>query len=804
MQKKAVIRAPIYAIAILSAAAMAYEVLLMRLFSIIQWHHFAYMIISLALLGYGISGTFIAIFAKRLLAHFPLAFVVNIVLFALTSMGAFLIAQQIPFNAQEIFWDSDAGLWLLLYFILFTLPFFFVANAIGMALSHHGKEVSRLYAADMIGAGVGSLGLIGLLYWLYPTMILQIVASIGFISALVAAWEIGWSGMRKGMLSAMVVLPFVVPPTWIELHISPYKALSKVLQIKDTHIVAERSGPLGIVTVVESPTIPFRYAPGVSVKIDIEPPEQLGIFTNGEGMSAITRFPKELEKVKYLDYQSFALGYHLKKMDRVMVVGAGGGADVLQSLYHHIPRIEVLEMDENLIDLVKYRFADFAGDIYNRSDVSVHIAEARGYFAATRNRYDLIQFALIDSFGATSTGLYALSENYLYTVEAFKSYLAHLREGGYVSVTRWVKLPPRDTLRLFATAAEALHQSGYRAQKSLLLIRGWQTATLLVKKGSVTSEEIMKLKRFCSARNFDLVYYPGIRKEEANRFNILREPYFYEATKALLAGESFFDTYKFDIRPICDDKPYFYHFFKWKSLPEIFSLRGSGGLYLMEWGYVILVFSLAVAVIISLVLILLPLLFYHKSEIRHGAFGKVRLIVYFFALGIAFLFLEITFMQRFILFLSHPIFAATIVLSAFLVFAGLGSRYSGESIAQQGYYATLKPAVVAIIFLGLLYLTLLPELFAMLIGLPFLFKSIVSLALIAPLAFAMGIPFPVGVAYLAEENDTLIPWAWGINGAASVISAILATLLAIHLGFTLVALVALLAYGVALVEFPKR
>lgn len=154
-------------------------------------------------------------------------------------------------------------------------------------------------------------------------------------------------------------------------------------------------------------------------------------------------------------------------------------------------------------------------------------------------------------------------------------------------------------------------------------------------------------------------------------------------------------------------------------------------------------------------------------------------------------------MQRFILFLSHPIFAATIVLSAFLVFAGLGSRYSGESIAQRGCYATLKPAVVAIIFLGLLYLTVLPELFAMLIGLPFLFKSIVSLILIAPLAFAMGIPFPVGVAYLAEENDTLIPWAWGINGAASVISAILATLLAIHLGFTIVALVALL-------EFPKR
>lgn len=439
MQKKAVVRAPIYAIAILSAAALAYEVLLMRLFSIIQWHHFAYMIISLALLGYGISGTFIAIFAKRLLAHFPIAFMVNIVLFALTSMAAFLIAQQIPFNAQEIFWDSDAGLWLLLYFILFTLPFFFVANAIGMALSHYGKEVSRLYAADMIGAGVGSLGLIGLLYWLYPTMILQIVASIGFISALVAAWEIGWSGMRKGM------------------------------QIKDTRIVAERSGPLGI-------------------------------FTNGEGMSAITRFPKALEKVKYLDYQSSALGYHLKKMDRVIVVGAGGGADVLQALYHHIPRIEALEIDENLIDLVKYRFADFAGDIYNRSDVSVHIAEARGYFAATRNHYDLMQFALIDSFGAASTGLYALSENYLYTVEAFKSYLAHLREGGYVSVTRWVKLPPRDTLRLFATAAEALHQSGYRAEKSLLLIRGWQTATLLVKKGSVTSEEIMKLKRFCSAR----------------------------------------------------------------------------------------------------------------------------------------------------------------------------------------------------------------------------------------------------------------------------------------------------------------
>ena len=798
-------RVPRLSVALVSASALAYEILLMKLFSIIEWHHFAYMIISLALLGYGVSGTFLTLARERLLRHFPYAYVGSIVLFALSSVFCFMLAQQIPFN--PLLWEAKQLFFLFGLYLLLALPFFFAANAVGLALLCYKTDISRIYAADLLGAGLGTLAILGLLYLFFPAFILELISLAGLLGALIAFKELSLKP-RAGALLLFVLplLALLLAGRSITLNINDYKDLSQTLRISGTKIVQERTSPLGLLTVVASPEVPFRYVPGLSMASTAEPLPQLGVFTNGDGMSAITEFPDKMEKLGYLDYQTSALAYHLGAPEKVLILGAGGGSEVLQALYHNTGRIDAVEIDPEMVDLVGREFAGFDGNIYARKNVKVHTAEARGFVASSPERYDLIQMTMVDSFGASSSGLYSLNESYLYTVEALQLYLQHLRPGGYLSLTRWLKLPPRDALKLFATALDALERSGVKTpEKQLVLIRGWQTSTLLIKNGILSAAERKALERFCSERLFDTAYYDGIAPASANRYNILDRPYFFEGTQALLQNrEQYYRDYKFDIRPATDDRPYFYHFFKWETLGEIFVLRGAGGLHLLEWGYLVLVASLLQAVAATLLLILLPLRHYRKSRESSVAASKKKVLIYFFALGLGFLFLEIYFIQRFLLFLSHPLYTVAVVLSAFLIFAGLGSSYSKRLAAQKGYSRSARYGIYALLLLGLFYLLALDQIFGFLLTQSEPLKIAASLLLIAPLAFSMGIPFAMGLSELGSHSEALIPWAWGVNGCASVISAVAATLVAIHFGFTAVMVMALLFYLAAYHSFPGQ
>ncbi|MEE8589470.1 MAG: hypothetical protein V3S80_09025 [Sulfurimonadaceae bacterium] len=800
-------RLPYFSIALISASALAYEILLMKLFSIIQWHHFAYMIISLALLGYGASGTFLALARERMLTYFPYAYVGNIALFGLSSMFCFTVAQQIPFNPLEILWETKQLFWLLTLYLLLALPFFFAANAVGLAFIYHKTEISRVYGADLLGAGLGSLGILLLLYLFFPASILQLIALAALFATLIGFKELDIKLKTSVLLLyALSLLAVLLLGSGITLNMNEYKDLRQTLRISGTKIVEERSSPLGMLSVVESPDVPFRYVPGLSMASDVEPPQQLGVFTNGDGMSAITKYPDKMEKLGYLDYQTSALAYHLGNPDKVLILGAGGGSDILQSLYHETKTIDAVEIDPQMVDLIGTKYAGFAGNIYAMKNVTVHTAEARGFIASSAQKYDLIQMAMIDSFGASSAGLQSLSENYLYTVEALQLYLQHLRPDGYLSVTRWLKLPPRDTLKLFATAIKALENNGVEEpKKHLVLIRGWQTSTLIIKNGVFTAAEIEKLSRFCDERFFDIAYYDGLSQSEANRYNILDKPYFFQGTHALLENrEQYYKSYKFDIRPATDDRPYFYHFFKWETLGEIFALRGTGGLHLLEWGYLVLVASLLQAVIASIVLILLPLIRYRKAQKSTIATSKKKVFVYFFVLGLGFLFLEIYFIQRFILFLSHPLYTVAVVLSSFLIFAGLGSSYSKRLAALKGYSKSARYGIFGIFVFGLFYVLTLDHIFGFLLTQSAAIKIAASVVLIAPLAFAMGMPFAMGLSELGKHSESLIPWAWGVNGCASVISAVAATLVAIHFGFTVVMVMALLFYLAAYFSFPVQ
>ena len=534
----------------------------------------------------------------------------------------------------------------------------------------------------------------------------------------------------------------------------------------------------------------------------MEPPAQLGVFTDGDALSVITQYEGERGPLTYLDFTTQALPYHLLKHPRVLILGAGGGADVLLALYHRVPKIDAVEINPQMVELVKEEFADFSGGLYNKERVDVYTTEARSF--VTRNprnekeKYNLIQVALLDSFSASSAGLYALHENYLYTVEAFEDYLNHLQPGGFLAVTRWLRLPPRESLKLFATALEALKQRGVtHPERQLALIRSWKMTTLLVKKGVLTKKDKGQIRTFCEKRSFDVVYYPGVTEKEINHYNKLNQPYFFEGTQAILGEDkkSFFENYKFHITPATDNHPYFFHFFKWRFLPEILKLKDVGGMSLLEWGYPVLVATLLQALVLSLVLILLPLWLKKRVAVRRK--GWSRVILYFLTLGLAFLFIEIAFIQRFILFLGHPLYAIAVVLSAFLIFAGLGSGFSSRLAQRFESKKSIKIAVVGIILIALLDLFILPVLFHWLLPLPEVLRILITILLIAPLAFLMGMPFPLGLSLVGGENPDWIPWAWGINGCASVLSALLATLLAVHFGFVVVVLMALGLYGVS-------
>ncbi len=806
---------PLLALALVSAAGLAYEILLMRLFSIIQWHHFAYMILSLALLGFGASGTFLSLAGRALDRRFAASFAANSALFGAAAIGCFALAQRMPFNPEEMLWDPRQLLLLSGVYALLAVPFFFVANAVGLTLMVARERVGRAYAADLIGAGLGSLGLVLLLFAAFPDTALRYVAALGALAAGLACRELRWHSRAGPLLGLLLAAGIVLSPqSWVEPRLSPYKALSQTLQISGARIIDQRSSPLGVLTVVASPRIPLRHAPGLSLNAQAEPPPQLGVFTDGDAMTAITARPPVLPKggssrdgrsLEFLDYLTSALPYHVSEPRNVLILGAGGGMDVLQALSHGAGRVDAVELNPQLIGLVRGRFADFAGQLYNAPGVRVHADEGRGFVAASDERYDLIQLAALDSFAASSAGLYALNESYLYTLEAFDLYLDQLAQGGYLAVTRWIKLPPRDTLKLLATAVEALRRRDAHPEQQIVLIRGWQTSTLLIKNGPVTAREIEALKEFCRARSFDTAWYPGMPAVAANRFNRLESPYFFMAAQALLQGnaDAFFANYKFDVQPASDDRPYFSNFFKWSTLPEIFALRDQGGRALLEGGYLVLVATLVQAIVAGFLLIVLPL--FLAPGLRGAARRPVsrwRLFAYFAALGLAFLFLEMVFIQKLILFLQEPVYAVAVVLSAFLVFAGLGSAWTARARrADQDRRGVMRAAVLIAVFcvIDLLAIRYAAVHFS---ALPDALKIGIAVAAIAPLAFCMGQPFPLGLAWLAREAPAHVPWAWAINGSASVVSAVLATLLAIHFGLTLVAILALILYGLAAMTWP--
>jgi hypothetical protein len=762
-------RSSVVAVALLSGAALSYEILLIRLFSIVDWYHFAFLVISLALLGYGASGTFLALLRNWFLPRYATIASAGAAAFALTAIAAFLISQRIEFNSLEIIWSRrQLGLLFVLY-LLFAIPFFCAATSVGLTLARFGEESPRIYRADLLGGGSSAAAITFLLFVLHPLDCLLLIGCIGLVSsALFLPRRIWFPILLAGAIIA--VRPFLFP-----LRISQFKELSIALGLPGARIVEQRSSPLALLTVVENSKVPFRFAPGLSLNYLGEIPTQIGVFSDGGGLSVITA------RGAHLDFVPSAVVYHLRgKLQNVAVIGAGGGTEVLSALDHGAEGITAVEINPQMVDVVRRQ-----SSIYSDPRVTVMTAEARHFIGSTAQTYDLIQIGLLDSLAASAAGVQALSTSYLYTVEAFQQLMAHLRPGGYLVITRWLQVPPRDMIKLLATAVAATESPS----RSVALIRSWNTASLILKRGEFDRRELDALRQFADERSFDVDYAPGIKRAETNRYNVLEESYLFDAASALLHGarEDFFERYKFFIRPATDNRPFFFHTFKWRVLPELLRLRERGGMPLIEWGYFVIVVGVMQALAASLLLIVAPLIWIRRTS---GVEPVWRLIAYFASIGFGFLSLEIAFIQSLTLILGHPLYAVAVALASFLLFAGIGSGYSKRF--------QLRPAIlIAVAAAALVEMVMVRGLSGAIVGLNTPSRLLISIVLIAPLAFLMGMPFPLALRRLSQVDPAAVPWAWAINGCASVVSAMSATILAVHAGFAGVAMAAAVLYGIA-------
>ncbi|RME42817.1 MAG: hypothetical protein D6796_13880, partial [Caldilineae bacterium] len=459
--------------------------------------------------------------------------------------------------------------------------------------------------------------------------------------------------------------------------------------------------------------------------------------------------------------------------------------------------VTVVQGNPTVAGVVGDTFAGFTHRLYDDPRLRLVVDDPRSFLRRTSRSFDLILLPLTDSFHPVTAGAYTLSEDYRYTVEAFADALAHLSPGGVLLAERWLQLPPSESLRLWGTALAAARRFGGEGEvaERVFALRSLQTSLVGVARAPLTAAEAATVRRFAASRQFDLVYLPGMRPEEANRFSVVPEAAYHRAFTDLLAApdpDAFFAAYPYDVTPPTDDRPFFFHFFRWRQTPEILQSLGRTWQPFGGSGYLVLAALLALAVLLSAGLIVLPLAVWRRRGNGDGAGrgARVRFLLYFALLGLGFLFVEIPLLQRFILYLGQPAYAFAVVVSALLVASGVGSGLLSRRVS-------LRIALPAIVALAVGMPFLLPSLFRATLAFPFAGRVAVTALALFPPGALMGIPFPRGLARVAAESPGLVPWVWAVNGCASVVASVLAAMLALGWGFSAVLWGAALCYALA-------
>jgi len=784
---------------LLSAAGLAFEIVLSRLFSIAQFYHFAFMTVSLALLGAGASGTALTVFPAlrrgdpaRRLSAFALAA-------ALATVASWTLANWLPFDSFAIAWDRRQVIYLVLMYLALSAPFFFGALAVGWLLSARASDAPRIYAANLAGSAAGCLLALGALAgwggegaavfcaWLAALASLASIAARKFTRNAVVSGVVGIAAF------AILSLWLLARPAFLTIHLSPYKALSQSLRYPGAELVWSRWNASSRVDLIRSPGI--RSFPGLSYAYLGPLPRQDGLTFDGDDLSPVTFIGAE--GAGFADYMPGALAYRLRPSAHALILQARGGLDVVAALASGASRVIAVEPNEIAVEATHI----------TDPRVQLVVEDARSFIAQrpSRETFDVVQLALASPYRPVSSGAYSLVEDYDLTVEAFGDDLARLNDGGLFIVTRWFQSPPSEPLRLFALAVTAAERAQLDPKRSVVALRGYNTVTVVVKRGAYTREELDAVREFAATREFDLVVLPGLRSDEANRHNVLPDDAFYRTFNDLLTSADrrrLYAAYPFDVTPPTDDWPFFGHYFKWEQAGEVWAQLGKTWQPFGGAGYFVLLVLLAFAVCAAGALIVLPLAVrgvrneergakIAQQSLLHSPRFTLNVLVYFAMLGFGFLFIEIPLVQRLILFVGKPVYALAVTLFGLLLFSGLGSLLSRR--------APWRASLVVLVLMALVYPILLPVLFRSALGLALAGRFVIGVMSLAPLGAMMGMPFPKGMAWLEGSSPDLIPWAWGVNGAVSVVASALASLVALSMGFTVVLVAGALCYGVAMI-----
>lgn len=779
------------AVAFLSAGTLAYEILLVRAFAIEHFHHFAYMAIGVAMLGFGVSGTLLAVVRslpeERAARWFPR----SAILAAVSLLVSPTLIHRIPLDATQIAVAAEQLPRLAAVYVLAALPFALGAAAILLALTLEARHPGRLYGASFLGSGAGGIVALGALWLAFPERALAVPAVVAGLGGVAAYLE--RSTRQAGAATAFVVIAAlgVFQPPW-RFHITPYKELPQVEAFPDARRIVERASPVGWVVAVTAPA--FRFAPGLSLTYRGAFPPQTALFVDGQIAGAAARWAPDTATVAMLDWLPSAAPYAVALPEKVLVLGSGGGTDVWNAVSHGATSITAVELQPDLVHLS----TDLATvpPAWALADIRWHVGEARTFVARTAARFDLIALAQGGGFGLATAGVHALNEDFLHTIDAYRGYLALLRDDGMLAITIWLETPPRESIRTILTVGEALRASGDGSVgNALVVVRSWGTATVLAKPSGFTDEDVAGLRVWSNERQFDIDWHPGLVQPEA-RYNLIDDPALFRAAAATAGGsqttDRFLADYPFAVGPVTDSRPYPHHFLSARSLGTFLSTEQGDWLPFAEWGYLALVATLAQSALLATLLMLLP------AIVRGGiGRGHVRLLLFFTAIGLAYLTAEIAAIQQLGLLLGHPVYAVAVVLTAMLVFSGFGSIWSDRLEPRWGRVVGLALAGG---FVG--YAFLLLGVVHWFQSAPLPARAIIAFIVLAPPAFLMGFLFPLGLRIFGDR-PTKVAWAWAANGFASVVAAPLAALLALEMGSAALFLLAAAAYGSASLTLPS-
>lgn len=783
---------------LISTATLTLEILQMRLFSVMLWHHLAYMVITVTLLGFGAAGAYVAVKGSgktdeetRDKAGWAC------LLAALTTVIGLGIATRIPLDT---YMETDVlqYAYIFLYYAFLIVPYFFMGLAITLLLSHFTKVVHKLYFYNLLGSALGCV-----LFLLLLTQLGGEGGTMATIALMALAAAPLFQKKSLALASAGVTLLFVllvpVATSVFPVMPAPSKALGEFYaKTPDLTVESTEWNPVARIDVASAPSFSklVHYHDAVVRKI----------FTiDGDAYTFLYKFDKPYPEVEVLGKTIYGSGYFFRPLDNVAVVGLGGGADIMTALHFQAKKITGIEINQAMLNAAEnsYKKMNFKYNPYHAPGVTIVHEEGRSFMRRSEEKYDLIQMSGVDTWAATATGAYVLSENYLYTREAFEEYYAHLKPNGMLCMIRWWFKPPREELRLVTSQAEVLKARGITAPWMHFVVLGQNGLVAVVTKMTpFTNGDIQALVSHLGTGEgaVQVMYAPG-----ANVAGNTNEYYRYFAAMKQGKSEQFIEKYPYKLAPVNDDRPFFFEFYKWG---EMFKEKHGEGGYLVAgspMGYSILLLSLLQALAIGSIFIIWPLWRFKRQGLKTDGAGG--LIVYFAALGLAFMFVEVALMQKFVLFLGHPTYSIAVTMSSLLIFSGIGSFFAGK-LRMEGrrmvLFATLAAAALVAV-----YAFALTPFFNALLGLPLEGRVATAVLALAPLGFLMGVPFPTGLAYARQAGEGFVAWAFGVNGVASVAASVLCIILALVAGFKLVLGVAVVMYllaGLILAthRFPKE